>query len=40
MILWILKGFGPEFNIVVLQLPNLVQKLDQEVALTWLLGLS
>ena len=39
-ILWVLKGFGLKFNIVALQLQKLVQKLDQEVALTWLLGLS
>ena len=40
MSLWILKRFGPVFNIVALQLQKLVQKLDHEVALTWMLGLG
>ena len=40
MILWILKRFGPGFNIVASQLPNLVQELYHEVALTWILGLG
>ena len=40
LILGILKGFGPIFNLVALQPPNMVQKLDHEVALTWSVGLG
>ena len=39
-ILWSLAGNGPRFNALGLQLHNLVQKLDQEGALTWSVKLS
>ena len=35
-----LAGNGPRFNALALQLHNLVQKLDQEGALTWSVKLS